>query len=69
MNRKVICSQYNCLSCPLSIGVTGKECDKLTEAEIDVIMIIVRSLEEEKGIFNLNEIFSYIRAENRQQKE
>ena len=35
MNRDQICrQQVHCLSCPLSIMRTGKECDKLTSEEI-----------------------------------
>lgn len=35
MNRDQVCiQQIHCLSCPLSIGRTGKECDKLTSEEI-----------------------------------
>jgi hypothetical protein len=37
--RKVICSQQlHCLSCPLSIKVTGKDCRELTSEEIQRIM-------------------------------
>jgi hypothetical protein len=36
---KQICSQQiHCLSCPLSVKITGKECDKLTQKEIDAIL-------------------------------
>jgi len=38
-NREQICSQQiHCLSCPLSVGVTGKQCDELSQAEINSIM-------------------------------
>lgn len=34
-NREVICSQQlHCLSCPLSVARTGKDCRKLTLKEI-----------------------------------
>lgn len=34
--REVICSQQiHCLSCPLSVAVTGKDCRELTIAEIE----------------------------------
>ena len=37
--RKQICSQQiHCLSCPLSIKITGKECQNLTAIDIQVIM-------------------------------
>lgn len=33
--RKVICSQQShCLSCPLSIRITGKDCRELTYEEL-----------------------------------
>ena len=36
---KQICSQQiSCLSCPLSVKITGKECNKLTQKEIDAIL-------------------------------
>lgn len=35
-NREQICQQQiHCLSCPLSVARTGKECEKLTKAEIE----------------------------------
>lgn len=37
--REVICSkQIHCLSCPLSVQVTGKDCRQLTQREIDKIL-------------------------------
>lgn len=34
--REVICSQQlHCLSCPLSVQVTGKDCRQLAQIEID----------------------------------
>ena len=42
--REVICSQQqHCLSCPLSIAVTGKDCRELTIAEIANIIQEERS--------------------------
>lgn len=39
MNRDQVCSQQiHCLSCPLSVGRTGKQCDKLTESEVKMII-------------------------------
>ena len=39
LSREQICSQQvHCLSCPLSVGVTGKQCDKLSQLEINEIM-------------------------------
>lgn len=41
--REVICSQYpHCLSCPLSVMRTGKDCRELTPKEIREIMKEVR---------------------------
>lgn len=35
VNREVICSQHShCLSCPLSIAITGKDCRDLSPLEI-----------------------------------
>lgn len=36
---KQICSQQiHCLSCPLSVKITGKECSKLTQKEIEELL-------------------------------
>ena len=33
--REVICSQQvHCLSCPISVAITGRDCRQLTDAEI-----------------------------------
>ena len=41
--REVICSQYpHCLSCPISVRVTGKDCRELSPEEIRKIMKEVR---------------------------
>jgi hypothetical protein len=38
-SRENICSQQvHCLSCPLSVSVTGKDCRELTAEEIKRIM-------------------------------
>lgn len=38
--REVICSQQiNCLSCPLSVRLTGKDCKQITYAESDKYII------------------------------
>lgn len=64
MTREQVCSQYpHCLSCPLSISVTGKECYRLSEDEVNKIMSIVREFEATRTDFNLSDIFSYIRGE------
>lgn len=37
--REVICSQQqHCLSCPISVRVTGKDCRELSDKEIKDIM-------------------------------
>ena len=39
MNRDQVCSQQiHCLSCPLSVGRTGKPCEELTADEIRMII-------------------------------
>ena len=44
--REVICSQQlHCLSCPLSVAVTGKDCRELTAEEIKRIIQEVRENE------------------------
>ena len=43
-NREVICSQQqHCLSCPLSVARTGKDCRALTIAEIENLIQKERS--------------------------
>lgn len=45
--REVICSQQlHCLSCPLSVMRTGKDCEELTLEEIERIMQEVRENEQ-----------------------
>lgn len=49
MKREVICSQQlHCLSCPLSVMRTGKDCRELTAEEIKEIMQEVRKNENTK---------------------
>lgn len=49
-SREQICSQQiHCLSCPLSVGVTGKQCDKLSQAEINSIMEKERNYDSTKN--------------------
>ena len=44
MTREQICSQVpHCLSCPLSVGITGKDCRNLTKKEIDDILFRVKN--------------------------
>lgn len=46
--REVVCSQQiHCLSCPLSVGSTGKDCRSLTKAEIEAIIDKYRKQEAE----------------------
>lgn len=45
--REIICSQTShCLSCPISIRITGKDCRNLSESEIKEY---VNKAREEKG--------------------
>ena len=47
--REVICSQQlHCLSCPLSVAVTGKDCRELTKIEITRIIQDARKNENTK---------------------
>ncbi len=49
MSRENICSQYpHCLSCPISVGVTGKDCRELTLQEIERIIQEVKNNENTK---------------------
>lgn len=46
LRREVICSQQlHCLSCPLTIARTGKDCRELTAQEIERIIQEVRKNE------------------------
>lgn len=39
--REQVCSQQiHCLSCPLSVGITGKDCRELTPEEVRLLTII-----------------------------
>lgn len=60
MDKNTICSQYQCLSCPLSIMVTGKPCDKLTDFEVEQIMTIIRDLEKVKSKIDISNLFALI---------
>ena len=65
-NRDQVCTQYpHCLSCPLSIAVTGKDCRTLSKRDVDNIMSFVRELEAVQSNFNLVELFEYIRRNNK----
>lgn len=66
--REQICSQYPCLSCPLSIGVTGKDCRELTQVDINDIMAFVRAIEYDATSQNITELFEFIRDENKDLK-
>ena len=44
--RDQVCSQQiHCLSCPLSVGITGKDCRNLTQKEIDDILFRAENTE------------------------
>lgn len=67
--REQVCSQYSsCLSCPLSIGIHGMDCRILSQSDINNIMYFVRALEADTAEHNIAELFSQIRAENKQLK-
>lgn len=47
--RNVICSQTShCLSCPISIRITGKDCRNLSESEIKEYVNKARKEETKK---------------------
>jgi hypothetical protein len=60
MDKNTVCSQYQCLSCPLSIMVTGKDCEKLTDFEVEQIMTIIRDLERLKSEIDISNLFALI---------
>ena len=67
--RDQICSQYShCLSCPLSIRITGKDCRNLTQVDINDIMAFVRAIERDPVSQNITELFEFIRDENKDSK-
>lgn len=65
-SRDRICLQFSCcLSCPLSISLTGKDCRELTENEIQNIMSLFRELEKIPDTVTIDKIFEeYLRKEN-----
>lgn len=49
MTREQICSQVpHCLSCPISIRITGKDCRNLSQKEIEKYVSKVREAEAKK---------------------
>lgn len=65
-SRDRICLQFSCcLSCPLSISLTGKDCRELTENEIQNIMSLFRELEKLPDTVTIDKIFEeYLQKEN-----
>lgn len=65
-SRDRICLQFSCcLSCPLSISLTGKDCRELTENEIQNIMSLFRELEKIPDTVTIDKIFEeYLQKEN-----
>ena len=65
-SRDRICLRFSCcLSCPLSIGLTGKDCRELTENEIQNIMSLFRELEKIPDTVTIDKIFEeYLQKEN-----
>ena len=65
-SRDRICLQFSCcLSCPLSIGLTGKDCRELTENEIQNIMSLFRELEKIPDTVTIDKIVEeYLQKEN-----
>lgn len=47
--REAICSQVShCLSCPISVRITGKDCRELSEAEVKEYVEKAREAEVKK---------------------
>ena len=65
-SRECICSQQaGCLSCPLSVKLTGKDCRELTQKEIQNIMSLFRELEKIPDMVTINKITEeYLQKEN-----
>lgn len=65
-SRECICSQQSgCLSCPLSVKLTGKDCRELTQTEIQNIMSLFRELEKIPDTVTINKYFEeFLRKEN-----
>lgn len=66
ISRECICSQQSgCLSCPLSVKLTGKDCRKLTHEELQNIMDLFRKLEKLPDTVTINKYFEeFLRKEN-----
>lgn len=63
-SRDRICLQFSCcLSCPLSISLTGKDCRELTENEIQNIMSLFRELEKLPKTVIIESLEEYLRKE------
>lgn len=63
-SRECICSQQSgCLSCPLSVKLTGKDCRELTQTEIQNIMSLFRELEKLPETVIIESLEEYLRGE------
>ena len=61
-SRDRICLQFSCcLSCPLSVSLTGKDCRELTQTEIHNIMSLFRTLESLPIEFVIESLDEYLR--------
>lgn len=65
-SRESICLQMShCLSCPLSVSLTGKDCRELTAKEIQNIISLFRELEKIPEMVTIDKIFEeYLQKEN-----
>ncbi len=64
ISRECICSQQSgCLSCPLSVKLTGKDCRKLTHEELQNIMDLFRKLEKLPETVIIESLEEYLRGE------
>ncbi len=60
MKRETICSQVlHCLSCPLSVMRTGKDCRMLTAEELAAMQLV---FEKERAHYTLDEEVEYLKA-------
>lgn len=60
MKRETVCSQVlHCLSCPLSVMHTGKDCRELTAEELAAMQLV---FEKGRAHYTLDEEVEYLKA-------
>lgn len=66
ISREAICSQQShCLSCPLSIALTGKDCRELSYIELGRIMHFWETIEAFSVSFTFSSLENIMRGENK----